>query len=181
MTEEYEQFKTAVDEPAEGAHQQLAILVKHMNVAAREVEQAEVNLKRAQENHRDICERQIPELMDSIGLAEFKTVDGMHIEIQRKIRASVPASRRAEAYDWLEKHGYGAMIKRTVSVAFNKDEESAAEELENSLAGQFAGVRKDMKVEPSTLSAFVREQLEAGSDLPLDLFGVYEQRVAKAK
>jgi hypothetical protein len=34
-------------------------------------------------------------------------------------------------------------------------------------------------VEPSTLKKFIREQLEEGASIPLDLFGVAQMRKAK--
>ena len=37
---------------------------------------------------------------------------------------------------------------------------------------KFGYVKKE-KVEPMTLKAFVREQVESGKKLPFDLFGVY--------
>ena len=41
----------------------------------------------------------------------------------------------------------------------------------------FTGIKKETKqaekVEPMTLKAFVREQIEKGKDVPADLFGVY--------
>jgi len=36
-------------------------------------------------------------------------------------------------------------------------------------------------VEPMTLKAFVKEQIERGNDLPLDLFGVFVGQRAKIK
>ena len=38
---------------------------------------------------------------------------------------------------------------------------------------------KKEKVEPMTLKAFVREQVEKGKELPFDLFGVYIANKAK--
>jgi len=180
MNDPYAQYRE-IERPAEAAHAQLDALVMQMQEAESDVAQAEMVLKQAQERHRDICERQIPELMDEMGLLEFKNRDGLHVKIERKIRASIPAALRPAAYAWLEDNGFGGMLKRTVSVAFNRDEADAARELVGQLDGKFAGVKEDCKVEPSTLSAFVREQLEQGSELPLELFGVFEQRIAKVK
>ena len=38
-----------------------------------------------------------------------------------------------------------------------------------------------MAVNPQTLQAFVRQSLEAGEKIPMDLLGVYRQRQAKVK
>ena len=39
----------------------------------------------------------------------------------------------------------------------------------------------ERKVEPMTLQAFIKEHLAAGKDIPLDIFGVYRQRIAKVE
>jgi hypothetical protein len=180
MNDPYASFRQ-IEKPGEAAHAQLDTLVMQLEQAEQDVTVAEAALKQAQERHRDICERQIPELMDEMGLVEFKNRNGLHVKIERKIRASIPAALRPAAYAWLENNGFGGMLKRTVSVAFNREEQDAARLLVGELEGKFAGVKEDCKVEPSTLSAFVREQLEQGSELPLELFGVFEQRIAKVK
>ena len=40
------------------------------------------------------------------------------------------------------------------------------------------GIEDKATVHPSTLKAFVREQLAEGSDLPFETFGVFHRRVA---
>ena len=45
--------------------------------------------------------------------------------------------------------------------------------------GRLGEVDDVANVHPSTLAAFVREKLREGEELPLDLFGVHRQRIAK--
>jgi len=71
------------------------------------------------------------------------------------------------------------LIKRNISVAFSRDQEVIAHELEAQLGARFENVRTDRKVEPSTLRSWIGEQLEAGAEVPLELFGAWEQRVAR--
>ena len=49
----------------------------------------------AREELRDIAERQVPELMDQIGIGEFKTTTGLKIKIDETIRASIRRERLA--------------------------------------------------------------------------------------
>jgi hypothetical protein len=42
-------------------------------------------------------------------------------------------------------------------------------------------VKQEQNVHWQTLDAFVRQQLENGDELPLELFGVFRQRFAKVK
>jgi hypothetical protein len=80
---------------------------------------------------------------------------------------------------WLDDHGHGGIIKRNITVGFNRDQEGDASVLQDELSDRFENVKADRKVEPSTLRAFIADQLEAGAAVPLDLFGAWEQRVAR--
>ena len=145
---------------------------------AAETEAAE-NLDRIKARIVDLAERQIPELMDNLGVEQFRTTSGFEITVRKTIRASVPASRRDEAMQWLDDHGHGGIIKRNITVGFNRDQEGDASVLQDELSDRFENVKADRKVEPSTLRAFIADQLEAGAAVPLDLFGAWEQRVAR--
>lgn len=149
--------------------------------ADAEVKDLEAKLTAAKETYRDLSERQVPELMDSIGMAEFKTATGLVIKIDETIRASIPKPKEPLAFRWLRDHDNAAMIKRGISISFGKGEDEKAEKLLTDLLEQ--GFEPDDKssVHPSTLAAFVREKLANGVDIPLELFGVHRQRVAKIK
>ena len=53
-------------------------------------------------------------------------------------------------------------------------------ELDENLSYLKPNIQKE-KVEPSTLTAFVREQINNGNDVPMDLFGVYVANKTKIK
>lgn len=159
----------------------LAELAKDQFAAEQEVAEADAALKAAKAKLRDIAERDIPELMATIGVSEFSTTSGLKIKIRRVIRASIPVAKRPTAYRWLDDHGEGGMIKRSVLVGFNRDQQDEARSLLDDLRKKFENVREDQKVEPSTLRAWIREQLDAGKTIPMELFGAQEVRVADIK
>lgn len=161
-----------------GELSQLSQLAEKQAAAAARVADLEAQLNAAREELRDIAERQVPELMDQIGIDEFKTTTGLKIKIEETIRASIPKAKAHLAFAWLKEHGHAAMIKRVVSVSFGKGEDEKAEELRQRLAEEFE-VEDAASVHHSTLTAWVREKLREGEEVPLDLFGVHRQRVAK--
>ncbi len=176
----FEGFRTE-ETPDDDAFARLAEMVSNLDEAEKEVLGAETVLKIAQERERQIREHDLPEYMTSLGLETFRTTDGLTVEVKTKIRASI-GERKGEAFVWLITHGHGALIKRTVEVAFNGGQEKLAEDLCLQLSQQDnAGVRQNMKVEPATLTAWVGSQLENGNPIPMDLFGVFEQRYASIK
>jgi hypothetical protein len=158
---------------------QLQQLAEKQAEANAEVARLEAELTKARERYKDLSERQVPELMDSIGMAEFKTATGLVIKIDETIRAAIPNAKALLAFAWLTSHGNEALIKRNISLGFSKGENEKADALLNELMEK--GYEPDDKssVHPSTLSSFVREKLAKGEDIPLDLFGVHRQRIAK--
>ena len=165
---------------SDGELSRLARLAEEQARAEAEVSRLEADLSRARDVVRDLAERQVPELMDAIGIADFKTSTGLKIEVSETIRASIPKALASRAFDWLRNHGSAALIKRKISVTFGKGEDEKADDLRVQLGERFE-FEDDSSVHPATLASFVREKLRSGEDVPLDLFGVHRQRVAKIK
>lgn len=144
-----------------------------------EVEKAEANLKQAKENLRKVAEVDLPEAMESVEMEEFKLEDGSKIKIDTKYQAGISAANTAKAFAWLRKHNLDSMIKHQVTVEFGKGEDKKAKAALKLMQTKGYRHKDKQSVHNQTLKAFVREQLEAGADLPLDLFGVVRQTVAK--
>lgn len=161
-----------------GELSQLSLLAEAQAAAAAKVADLEAQLESARAELRDYAEHKVPELMDQIGIGEFKTTSGLKIKIQETIRASITKAAAVRAFAWLRENGHAAMIKRTISVALGKGEEEKAAKLHALLDGEFE-LDDAEAVHPSTLSAFVREKLREGEEVPIDLFGVHRQRVSK--
>lgn len=174
----YEQFKSG-QAPAQSELAMLSQFAVQLNAAELEVAKLEETLAVAKAKVTDLAERQIPELMDTLGMKTFTTKDGFRVEIKRTIRASIPVAKRDEAMRWLDDNGHSGLIKRSVLVAFDRSQEKAALKLEQQLGKKFENVKTDLKVEPSTLRSWIAEQLERGEAVPLELFGAWEQRIAK--
>ena len=158
----------------------LARLAGELQQAKLNVQNIEEQLKTAKAKVRDIGEKRIPDLMELIGISDFSTTSSppVRITVKNVIRASVPASRRFEAYSWLDDHGHGGLIKRSIQVSFDREAISDAKQLQKELDTRFENVREDQKVEPSTLRAWIKEQLSQGEPVPMELFGAWEQRIA---
>lgn len=165
----------------EGQLSQLQALADQQWEAEKLVEQKQRELNTAQEQLRDLAERQIPEAMDACGMETLTTRSGLHLSVKETIRASIPKAKADAALSWLRDNGHASLIKRTVSAQFGKGEDEWAQGIHQELEQQGCAVKDDEKVHPQTLAAFVREKLENGEDVPQETLGVHRQRVAKLK
>ena len=122
----------------------------------------------------------IPDIMTELGLEDFKLTDGSKIVVKDDIKCGISEERKPVAFEWLRANEYDGIIKTNVSVSFGKGEAELAEQARDALIE--AGFRDAAIVDSvhhSTLKSFVKERLEAGTNIPLDTFGVFEFKVAK--
>ena len=147
---------------------QLNELAIKLQEAEADILEKELALKAAQKRHRELSENIIPSVMGDT--VKYQTVDGLEVEVIKKIRHSLPAERRERGYDWLEKNKHGSLVKRTVVVAFNIDQQQAANDLMERLRDEFPTTKQERKVESATLGAFIKRALDRKEDIPVDLF-----------
>ena len=112
-------------------------------------------------------------LMESRGVQEIKLTNGDAVSYKPFYSASITKANQEKAFQWLRDNGHGDLIKNAVSVNFGKGEDEKAVELIGNLEGQGMYPDQKMKVEPSTLRAFVSSEIEAGRDVPIDTFSIY--------
>jgi len=139
----------------------------------KEVSELEDKLKKKKEEELKLSEQDIPNLMQKAGAASIKLTDGTAVEIKPYYGARIPASRTEEAFNWLRENNFADLIKNNVTLTFGRNEDNVAKSIVDDLRNKGHNVKQAEKVEPMTLKAFVREQIEKGKDVPSDLFGVY--------
>ena len=139
----------------------------------KEVSELEHKLQKKKEEELKLSEQDIPNLMQKAGAASIKLTDGTAVEIKPYYGARIPASRTEEAFNWLRENNFADLIKNNVTLTFGRNEDNVAKSIVDDLRNKGHNVKQAEKVEPMTLKAFVREQIEKGKDVPADLFGVY--------
>lgn len=151
----------------------VARLAKRAKELSREIEDLENTLSERKDNYRKLTEETLPEALASMGMTSFRMDDGSSIDIKPFYGASIKAERQAEAFAWLRDHGYDDIIKNTVSVRFGKGEDELCARLLQNLKGTGFIPEQAQKVEPMTLKAWVKEQVEKGREFPSELFGAF--------
>lgn len=139
-----------------------------------------IALAEKQDKLDKILRERIPDIMEELGLEDFKMVDGSKITVKDDVKCSISEERKPAAFEWLRENEYDGIIKTNVAVAFGKGEAADAERAREVLieAG-FTDAEITDSVHHSTLKSFVKERLEAGTNIPLETFGVFEFRIAK--
>lgn len=113
---------------------------------------------------RDLSEKRLLDLLNSVGLKEVQTQAGSRILIRTDYFASIPKARANEAHAWLRARNMGSIIKEALTVSPAMKEALVESRIPFSV---------EQNIHASTLKALVREQIEAGNEFPRELFGVH--------
>ena len=161
--------------------QSLADQVQRLEGILRRIELSENSLKDLKKEHQRISGEVIPTMMSEMGLSELKLQDGSHLKVSTSYRATITEANKEAAFNWLRNNGLGDIIKNEISVSFGRNEDNKAASYAELAKGQGFQPTQKMKVEPMTLKALVRERIEAGKEMPTELFGVFSENKTTIK
>ena len=113
--------------------------------------------------------------------AELKLQDGSHLKVSTSYRATITEANKEAAFNWLRNNGLGDIIKNEISVSFGRNEDNKAATYAELAKGQGFQPTQKMKVEPMTLKALVRERIEAGKEMPTEIFGIFSENKTTIK
>ena len=140
----------------------------------KKIEATEEELKKLKDVETTLSEQTIPNLMQQAGIELIKLDNKVTVEVKPFYSAKIPASKSEEAFQWLRDRGHGDLIKNQVSLEFGMKQDNEAKSLVEDLKAKGLPVKQKTSVHPSSLRAFVKEQIEDhGKDVPADLFGTY--------
>jgi len=152
-------------------------------------------LKNGNKMVKQLEEEFIPDLMQEVGMKEFKT-DDFTVKILSFVRGSIPTQnaidkkkgdeaeemqeRRNQALSWLEDHGGDSIIKREFSLNLGKGSSDEVKESLVKIAVELGLPYDDAEnVHAGTLNAFIKEKIEDGGDVPSDIFNLFVGDKAK--
>ena len=123
----------------------------------------------------------IPTMLSEMGLSQLKLADGSAVDVKPFYSASISAQNKEKAYEWLRNNGLGDIIKNEISVSFGRNEDNKAADYAGLAQERGFQPTQKLKVEPMTLKALVRERIEAGKEMPTEIFGVYSENKTTIK
>ena len=172
MTIDFEKDQQDAMKRTEGI-QSLADQVEKLEELNERLEDLEGLIKNTKQDIQKVSGDIIPTMMSEMGLAELKLHDGSHLKVSTSYRATITEANKEAAFNWLRENGLGDIIKNEISVSFGRNEDNKAADYAELAKGQGLEPVQKLKVEPMTLKALVRERIEAGKDMPTELFNVF--------
>ena len=159
----------------------LANKIKEMQAIQKDIEQNEEYLKQRKKDLEQVSGEAIPTMLSEMGLSYLKLADGSSVEVKTNYSATITQANKEKAFNWLRENGLGDIIKNEMTVSFGRNEDNKAAEYAELAKGQGFQPTQKMKVEPMTLKALVRERIEAGKEMPTEIFGVFSENKTTIK
>ena len=161
--------------------QSLADQVEKLDSLNKRLALQEDNIKNTKKDIDRLSGEVIPTMMTEMGLSELKLQDGSHLKVSTSYKAHITEANKEMAFNWLRNNGLGDIIKNEISVSFGRGEDNKAAHYAELAKGQGLDPTQKLKVEPMTLKALVRERIEAGKEMPTEIFGVFTENKTTIK
>lgn len=183
----YPDYSGEDDAPAEDSLLKLRRMALKMVELQQELDAAESKAEELKKDRDRYSLDLIPSLMKDLGLVEIKLTTNFRVVINEEMRVGAPPQEPAKREAWkkfLTETGNDGLIKREVIVSYDRDSTKWAEQLIAKIkemeVEKHAEVRQVETIHPMTLKAFVTRQKGEHPEV-IELFGVFEQRVAKVR
>jgi len=163
MTIDFEKDQTEVLDKTTNINK-LADKIKELQAHQKQLEVQEDAIKQKKKDIEHLSGEIIPTMLSEMGLSFLKLQDGSSVEVK---------TNKEAAFNWLRENGLGDIIKNEISVSFGRNEDNKAADYADLAKGQGFQPTQKLKVEPMTLKALVRERMEAGKEMPTELFNIY--------
>lgn len=163
---------------------ELVALAKKAIALEATVKDLEEALKAQKSVLHNIKNKELPDMMASVGQSDFTTEDGFQIKIEDFVSGSLPKEplkRQAALLELENTEGGSAIIKNLLSIQFEKKQHNEALALAEELHDKGYDPKVTSDVHPQTLMAFVREKIHSGDEIDYEKLGCYVGRTAKIK
>ena len=151
----------------------LADKIKELQANQQQLQIQEDAIKQKKKDIEYLSGEVIPTMLSEMGLSFLKLQDGSSVEVKTNYSATITQANKEKAFNWLRENGLSDIIKNEISVSFGRNEDNKAADYAELAKGQGLEPRQKLKVEPMTLKALVRERMEAGKEMPTELFNIY--------
>jgi hypothetical protein len=171
----------AATAPDTGRMKLLADAVQKLSKVQAQIAQAEQAMAALKETEKTLATKTIPDMFDELGMKKFSLTNGTEVSVDTGFASNISSDHQLEAFAWLSANGHDGLIKHDLTVKLKRNEQELYDDIKKDLQILGADFNDKEYIHPQSLKAFVNEQMNNGSDIPQDVFGVYPIRVAKLK
>ena len=151
----------------------LADKIKELQAQQEQLQQQEDAIKQKKKDIEYLSGEVIPTMLSEMGLSFLKLQDGSSVEVKTNYSATITQANKEKAFNWLRENGLSDIIKNEISVSFGRNEDNKAADYAELAKSRGLDPMQKLKVEPMTLKALVRERIEAGKEMPTELFNIF--------
>ena len=151
----------------------LADKIKELQAQQQQLQIQEDAVKQKKKDIEYLSGEVIPTMLSEMGLSFLKLQDGSSVEVKTNYSATITQANKEKAFNWLRENGLGDIIKNEISVSFGRNEDNKAADYAELAKSRGLDPMQKLKVEPMTLKALVRERMEAGKEMPTELFNIF--------
>jgi len=119
--------------------------------------------------------------MSELNLPSITLPSGAKVTVAADATAKISEANHPAAMKWLIDNKFGGLIKTGVLVEFGRGERDEAVKAARMIAESGLKPLVSEGVHHSTLKSFVKEQLNEGKEIPMDIFGVHTFNKATIK
>jgi hypothetical protein len=161
---------------------ELSGLIRQVTSVEKDLAAKEAEVKALKVKKNDYLFDLIPSKMQEIGLDKAE-VDGNTVSLMTFVNGTMPKDpiQKDIALAHLREIGASDFIKNNITVSFGVTEDNRAKALRADLEDQGFSTDADTKVEPSTLKKIIKEYVENGKEIDLELFNGSLVTYAKIK
>lgn len=178
MTEhDYSRFnnKSNLDTVLIQLSEELLTLLADREYMQQKIDELDVQIKRYQE-------QLIPDVAEGVE-GKLQLSDGTVITIKEDIRINASRDKKPGIVKWLTDIGSDSIVRRQLVCEFDKGEGDKFNAIRQAIAATDSTVpmKSTVDVHHMTLKALVKEMLENGEEVPIDVLGLFRQRIAKVE
>ena len=157
---------------------QIKGLCNGLKTLNEEIKEAEQHLDHLVNKRKHIEESLLPDLFSEAGISDITMDDGRKVVLKEFYVGSM---KNPGTTEWLDRNGFGDLIKNTLTINFGRGENSLSKELKDYLIEKGLGYSDKEAVHHATLRSFINEQIEVNPDFPRELFNVTAIRKVETK
>ena len=166
--------EAAAEIPTEEKLSSLAKLAENLVVVEDAIAEVEDKLAELKRQKRKLAEIEIPDIMNEIGIQEFKLKGGLKVNVKSVFTGKITEENAEEAFKWLDEHGHGGIVKGMIQIPYRLDDDKETIRKIEAFASEMGyEANEKLAVHHMTLSAFIKDQITQGKEFPRDLFNVW--------